>query len=774
MEQFGEPSASQIPERKGSLVSQIIIGLAFLLPVFLVPFSSFPFQFSKIALVLVVVAVVFFLGSIKTLRSGVMNIVWSPLLLGVLLLPALYFVGSLFSIIPSASLFGYQLETDTFGFIALAAALTLMTVGAIRTERNILSTLTAFLVAGWVVVLFQILQFIFGGMFSLPLLSTPISNLLGKWNDLALFVGLVGSLALVSLETLSLPKLHRGLLWATILVSLFFLAVVNFALAWLLFGVVAFMMLVYSFVRMRAPGSRGWGTSSLVVFAVVVFFALAGGSLSASLQNGLNIQALEVRPSMEGTVGVMNSIYSESPVFGAGPNTFSLNWFKSRPTDIISTPFWDVNFSAGFGFIPTAVATGGIAVLLGWLLFIGLFLWYAVRALLKSGEWEGKSAYFTAATALAVTYLIIAHVFYVPSAVMTLLMFLFFGLFVSSLRGTQFIKEGTVLFSENPRFGFVSVLGIAVCMVLALVSVYGVGRVYASSVYHDRAIQLSGTGDLEAAIASATQATTLVEQDRYFRTRTALDLIKLQSIVATNETDTKTQEEFRTTLTQAINDSARAVELNPHAFENWMTRASVYGAVVPLNIQGAFDNAKAALEEARGRNPGTPEIDFRLAELSAVRNEIVEAREFAAAALKKKADYTPAVLLLAQLSFNEGKLDEAIRSVEAAVYFEPQNPQLMYQLGLLRLEAKDYAGAQTAFETALKISPEYANASFFLGQAYVFLKKNDEAMEQFKTLSLKNPDNQVLKDVITALEKGENPFLKGTPLPPEETASVTP
>jgi tetratricopeptide (TPR) repeat protein len=195
----------------------------------------------------------------------------------------------------------------------------------------------------------------------------------------------------------------------------------------------------------------------------------------------------------------------------------------------------------------------------------------------------------------------------------------------------------------------------------------------------------------------------------------------------------------------------------------------VYEAVVPLNIDGAIDKAFETLAFAGLLNPTSPEVDYHVASLKAYQEDFAGARAGAESALSKKADYTPAILLLAQLSLNEGKLDDAIGAVNAAIVFNPRDSSLLYQLGLLQLQAKRYQPAADAFQAALGLTPDYANASFFLGQADVFLGKKDEALRIFKNLQTKNPDNMTLQGVITDLENGKNPFEQGT-VPPAEQA----
>lgn len=765
--------------------SWAVAGIAFLMPVFFIPSAVFPFQFSKVLVVLVGVVLILTVFAIRVLRKGNLSFLWSKLLIPLLILPVAYFISSVFSPVPSVSLFGFQLDQDTFGFIALMSILALATTLVVRTEKRIFSTLFALMIAGWGVLLFQIIQLIFKNPILPSLFSSPIANTVGSWNDLALFIGLIASLSIFALETLKLAKLSKALVGITLLVSLFFLAVANFQLAWILVSLVAFIMLISAFTHRKhvapqdgaAPSFGTKGILSIVVFAIAIFFLFFGGTTqnpgpATALQDSFNIQALDVRPSMAGTLSVLQNTYTRNPVFGSGPNTFSSEWLITRPAEITETPFWNVAFNAGFGSIPTSFATGGILVAFAWLLFIGVLLFTAVRALLTAPMRTDRSYLLIAATSLGSLFLLVAHIFYVPSQSLTAMLFLFVGLFIASLRSTDLTKPVSISFIDSPRLGFLSVLLVAVSLVVSLVSLYGTGSVYAAGIQEGKAVLSANAGDLDASIVAATNAARLSPQDRYFRMLTALNIAKMNEVAQKGSADKKTQDEFQTYLAASVDTSQRAVSANPLNVDNWLSRASVYETVVPLKITGAYENAIEALKEAEKRNPRTPEVDYRIASLEAFSNKFAEARKSAESAVQKKSDYTPAILLLAQLALNEGRIDDAINSVNSAIVFNPNNSQLLYQLGLLQLEAKKYIEAMDSFESALLITPDYANASYFLGQTKVLLGKRDEALLIFKALQEKNSDNEALQKVIAALEKGENPFEGGTVAPQEPSTGI--
>jgi tetratricopeptide (TPR) repeat protein len=758
---------------KGTISSFIFAALAFLIPFFFIPSAVFPFQFSKVLLTLVAVVLAFAIFAVKALRARAFTFDWSLVSLSFFVLPLTYLLSAVFSSVPALSFMGYQLDQDTFGFMALAGATAFVTTLAIRSEAKILSVLLGLLVGGWVAIVFQTLQVFFGVPISLGLFSSSVQNLVGTWNDFGLLSSLIGSLALLSLETLSLSTARKAILAVTLFAVVVMLALVGSTLAWALLGIVAFSTLIFSFMRPREEGNEGMhrGTrsaASLIALVVVAFFLFFGSGVSASLQNHFAISALDVSPSFQGTLGVMGHVYSKNPIFGSGPNTFGDDWFAARPAATLSTVFWATDFVSGVGYIPTAATTGGLVVALGWLFLIAVFLFVAVRALLSAPATDERSYFLLVATSVGSAFLLVAHFFYDPSPSLTILLFLFLGLFVSSLRSTRFLRTVSVSFAESPRLGFLSVLVLAIALVLSLVSVYRVGETYASAVYAGRASVRANANDLPGALTAINQAIALSPQDTYLRSATQLQLASLNTLVQSGANDQKTQQSFQNGLSLAIAAANQAVAFDPLSYANLMNRASVYEAVVPLGIQGAADNAHTALESARPLNPASPEVDYQEAALKEYAKDHEGAKTLANAAIAKKADYTPAILLLAQIAINEGNLSDAITSLKSALVFNQNDPSLLYELGLLELQNKQYADAATTLQAALDASPDYANAKFFLAGADMFLDKKDDALALLKELQTANPDNATLTSVINDVEAGKNPFAgSNSPLPPE-------
>src|SRR5690606_20904757 len=132
-------------------------------------------------------------------------------------------------------------------------------------KENIFYSLLGFFVAALVVALFQLIRVIFGaGALSFGIFPNATSNLIGNWNDLGIFFAGSALLSVVTLEMMRLAKPFKFLTYAILIVSLFFLVLVNFAPIWIALGIFSLVFFIYlvSFDHF-SPGTQKSVSSSL-------------------------------------------------------------------------------------------------------------------------------------------------------------------------------------------------------------------------------------------------------------------------------------------------------------------------------------------------------------------------------------------------------------------------------------------------------------------------------------------------------------------------------
>ncbi len=733
----------------------------FLLPTAVVWSTVIPTQSLKMSIAAVALVGASALAVLGAFKRGGVSLPMSLSLFAVWLIPIAYLLSASFGPSFVTSLVGTALETDTVFFMAMAALAFSVPFFVFESKTDHMRALLVLLAVAAVTGVFHLARLFFGAdTFSFGVMTNALFSPLGKWNDVGIFFGLVALVSLVSFESLRLKDMERYVLGAALTVSLFFVALVNFTPVWVLLCVASLGIILYRFIVARESGT--FSVAATIVFCLALVALIFASTFGAGLARTFSVEQIEARPSWGSTLVVARETVSKDPVFGSGPNTFLAQWDMYRPALINDSVFWNADFTSGVGLVPTSVVTTGLVGFVAWLLFVLSLVWLGLRALILKASTDQSQYHLTLATFVGGMYLLIMSVVYLPSPQLILIGFALLGMFAVLAHREAGAREFEINFRERPRLGFIAVLGLALTLVLSVVTVYGAGTIFASNVAFERATRAAQVdGNLDAALADLATATSLSQQDRYYRFATLIHVSRLNTLLSAPQNtidEAKAQQEFQASLGAAVESGLQAVRLNDTNYRNWQTLATAYQTVVPLNITGSYEAAVSALKSAQAYNPTMPTIPLQRAQLEAAKGNRDAIRGFIEETLALKRDFTPALLLLAQIELDGGNLKAAIERAESAAVFEPSNPVLHFQVGVLKFENKDLPGALESFSRAVALAPDYANARYYLGRTYLSQGERDQATAEFMEVARLNPDNTEVADVIESLKAGENPF----------------
>ena len=714
-------------------------------------------------------------------RLGRGNVIFPPaMLLGALWLPVIaYALSAVFSGIPFAhALWGTALEPDTLGFMLVIAVLGTLSALILRRPEQYRSFLRAGAYAFGVLTLVQAVIVIIGQF--APSTLSPSFSLVGSFGDLASISGLGIIAVLITMRFFEVrSRVHHALLVASTAVALFLLALANSTLVWTLVALVALGLFVESVMRRNSrtsdgdldeavvmdetPLESGEGNRSLVlplvVLAVSLFF-LIGGNLGGALANTLNINVLNVRPSWQSTFSIAQKAYSTAPIFGSGPGTFGVEWLKYRDAGLNSTVFWNVDFSSGIGFIPTSFVTTGAVGALAWFALMALFLVLGIRMLIRRTPEDPYIRFVAILSFISAVYLFAVALFDLPSATVLALAFVFAGLFASTMRYAVRGAQWGVMFSRSPRLGFVIVFSLTILLLASVVAAYTlVGRYVATSQLASAGVALSN-GDLDTADRAVTNAISFVPSAAAYQAQAAIANARLNLIAAsTTMARAAAQQAYQTTLQAGINAALTATNLDSSDYQSWVALGNLYSQAVPLGVSGAYDSAKTAYKKAEALNPTNPQIPYILAQLNIANKDNKAAKEDLKAAITLKQDYTAAIFLLSQLEVQDGNVQEALNAALAAAYFTPNNPNILFQVGILYAAQNDYGNAVLALDAAVAANPQFANARYFLSAVHA--KRGDfqnAALQMQAIADMSNENAAAVASQLAALKAGKNPF----------------
>jgi len=749
----------------------LLLFLVTALPLFVLTISHVPSLMVKIFVggSLVFLSLLFF--AVKHIKNQEITLPKSFILGAVWLLPLAYLFSSLFTS-GSQTFFGEQLMMDSTVFMLVLAIILTITAVTLNTFKKALGLYMAMLLSASLLAIAEVYIF-FVARHSLQDLGLQSISLVGTLNDLGIFFGLITIFVLLSLVLLPITKMVRSALWVVLAFSIFFLVVVNLAALWWILGGFSLSFFIFSFSNSYFSKSGvkfdQLSIASLVVFILTMFF-IFGTPLTQKITGWTNVGEFDVRPSWGTTVSIADQSLSDSSViFGTGPGTFSNVWSRYMPLGINVTAFWLTPFPYGIGLVPTSVVTTGLLGLLAWVLFFGVFIWKGSRSMLfpSDSSQDSIAEYIKVTSFISALYLWINTVIQVPSPVLVIYATILTGVFVASLSfGSDSKKHLTLAFRDNPRVGFAITFVLSLAVLGSVGGVYGFATRYIAEAYFQKAAHLATEeGKIDESYDFVTKAIERSKVDVYYRLLSNLDMVQVKKLIAQNKPPEEIKEEYEKLLVRSISNAMEATKLDKNDYQNWENLGNIYHSNIPYGVDGVVDSALSSYDQALTMHPNSPSLYYVKAVLEHSRGDSEKAREYVQKAITLRNQYTDAIFLLAQIQIENNEIQSAIKSVEAITLFNPLDSVAFFQLGLLHYAAEEFQSSVRAFEKALGIYSEYANARYFLGLSYWRLGNNARALEEFKKVKETNPENAEVASVIANLEAGKEPFV--------ETATTT-
>ncbi|MBM2818037.1 MAG: General transcriptional co-repressor, acts together with Tup1p, glucose repression mediator protein [Parcubacteria group bacterium] len=753
---------------------------SFLLPLFFIPLKFVSLEFSKVLMIVLGVLISLAFWSLARIKEGKFEFPATILSASSIFVILIYLLSSIFSENKMNSLIGNGFELGTFGLVFIGFVIMFIVSSIFRTKDKIFYSYIGLLISFLVIFLFQTTRLLLGADFlSFGIFTDITSNMVGKWNDLGIYFGLIAILSIATLLLTRLGKPMRFFLYFASIASLFFISLVNFKFVWFVIGIFALVFFIYS-VSLRRGEAKSANTgnspqnskkvSYLILFFLIVsvVFIIDGFRskhiIGDSFAGYFNISQFEVRPSFQGTSEILKANLKENPIFGSGPNRFVNSWLLFKPDGVNNTIFWNFDFNYGVGIIPTFITTTGALGMISWILFLGVFLYTGFRYIFIKTS-NQFSRYLIVSSFLASLYLWIVNVLYVPSAAIFFSSFFFTGLFIGALINENLIPMKNFPYLGNPRRSLISMPILVVIIISSATGGYIYLQRFLSNVYFQKSINsLNVAGNIDEALKYATRAISYTKNDLYYRLMSDIYLARLNSLsLQKNITSETLSSQLEPIFRKAVENSKAAIDYDNTNYQNYLSLGRVYESVMP--IEGAYKLASENYNNALKFNPRSPSINLMLARLETSNKNNAKAREYIIKSLQLKNNYTDAVFLLAQIEIAEGNIKDAIKLVEAGSTLTFDNPVVFFQLGILKYsdKEKDYKGAAEAFEKALALNSSYSNARYFLGLSYYNLGRQNDAIKQFEMVQSLNPDNKEVELILKNLKEGRAPFMNAEP-----------
>ena len=447
-------------------------------------------------------------------------------------------LATIFSQNPSASLAGVGYEMGTFLAYSIMFILMLLSASFFQDKKRSSGIFTILMLAFFLVYVVQILNLIFGWTFGIVGAGSG-ANLIGSWNDLGIFAGLIALISVIYLEFFKVNSTIRNVASLALLLSATLIILVNFSTLWWVIGIGALLMLLSRLFGRKADSAtlhtegqpheggeaakpaarkRNIPLAALIVLALSILFIIFGRS-GGFLETGVGKVAptpLEVRPSLRGTFSVIGPTLKSDPILGVGPNLFSRKWNLHKPIAVNEGPFWNIDFNQGYSHIVSTIVTHGILGAIAWLLFLIALIVTALKAL-RNKELSGPAKMPVMLAGLSTLYLWLFSLIYTPSVAIVALTYLMTGIFVATLVSAG-MGQNYALKREGGKGRSLVTIFAVVLLLLGLTGGYmSLQKHRAFTGYAATITELSLNNDPAAAIESLDKVVSIDRNDLYLR-----------------------------------------------------------------------------------------------------------------------------------------------------------------------------------------------------------------------------------------------------------------
>ena len=742
-----------------ALSLSVFLGLAAFLPGGFLPTSILK---GYLLVACVLVALVSWL--LGRLIEGVFRIPWTRMLvaMGGMLLALL--LSALFSNATYLTFFGEGFDVGTFAVIGSLILSMFLISTLFTTRRRVFTFLQTFFLVYIVLALYQLVHVFFPAQTSFGIFTSRVDSPVGLWNDFAFLSGAALIGFIIVIEFMKPARLMKIIAIIGAILSFFFLVLTNILMAWVLVGFSAIVVLIYILITNRFAEKRHFPFLSFSLSLIALLFVLANNLFGPVLSSRLNTSFIDIHPSIQSSVHVAGLSLREDPVFGPGPNTFLNQWLVHRPWAANIHTLWDVPFTSGSSFMMTTAVLSGALGILACLLFLYAYAYESSKKVFLPTA-DHKTSTPVLGIFLFSLYFLLAIIFASPGIAIVICAFSFMGLLFGSLVGEKRIPERTVNFLKDQRISFFSILCIVALLMIAAGTAYASTERFASIIFFEKGLASANVSDIDKANKRLSQAISLADLPLFERTRVLFAEEAVRKTLGLSTKDV-TPDTVRSMLQASIglgNSSAKqAVALNPQDPANYLALGDFLRILYPLKIDGLYDGAKDAYNQAITLAPHYPKSYLGLAQLYFDAKDTKNARVYIQKALAEKPNYTDAYFLLAQIETADGNDDAALKRIEDTTMIDPNNPDTYFHLGVLHYNRKEYTDAIGALRTTIALNNQYLNAWYFLALCDQKTGATTEANDILTKLHAAFPTND---NITSALNGNPNTTTDATPLP---------
>ena len=733
--------------------------LAGLLPILFLPWTSDVLDFNKQTFLIFLVFISLFSWMVKVLVSGkfLANLNKTHIAVGLIFVTGL--LSTIFSQNKYGSFWGWpQPSTDSLITI-IGLVILYFILSNTFSKKEIINSIIISSISGSVAILFGTLQLL--GLFIIPFgfLKSAAFNTIGSVGSLGIFIA--AFLPLLTVLVILTEKWFRIIFSSAIALCAISIVLINYPIVWWLVLVSSILLIVFGVFKKDIIDLR-WLSISMFFLVLSLFFIILHPPVSGAQR------PVEVYLSQVSTLDISLKTLKQNPIFGSGLGTFIFDFSKYKKTDFNNSQLWNVRFNKGVSEVLNTLATTGFLGFVALLAFMAITGFYGIKFIfmpdLKDKKNGGYIYILSGGILIAALSLFVAFFIYTASFYVYVFLFIMIASIVA-------------LTSENEEYQLSpsSLLTLGVTFVFTLFFIFGLGLLildgqrYLAEINYHKGISANTNDKIISSLEKAVSLNSSV--DVYLTDLSQAYLSQVSDTLNQKGlSDSDKSAKVQTLITNAINASSFATNINPNSVADWSIRGFVYQSLIG-SVPKSEDWAISSYEEAIKLDPANPYYPTQkgivlLAKAygidkdnaDAKKQDLDNAKTQFDNAIKLKSDYASARFQLAMVYSAQGKTDQVMPALQEAKKYALSDVGLSFQIGLLYFQNKDYQNAQAELERTVSLNQNYSNALYFLGLTYSYEGQKDKAIASIKKVLDLNPDNAEIKIVLDNLNNNKDPL----------------
>lgn len=410
---------------------------------------------------------------------------------------------------------------------------------------------------------------------------------------------------------------------------------------------------------------------------------------------------------------------SKNALFGYGPSSYADAYSILKPMWLNNESYWQFVFDSAFNWPLTMVVSIGLLGTLAWLVFI----WKTLESIFKN-KTNADNPNF-AEERFLLTFLVVTFLwqFIIPInilllALQAIALAFFFNIHAKEKQivSARSFLNLPISKSQKVKLAMLFVVS-SVAILGSLFAFFEYGKNCVSAFLLYQSSQAASENRITVAYQKQQAARSLVPYSDALRRSYATMNLEI-AVALSNKTniDAAEQGQVLQLVNQAITEAKAATIINPYNYQNWLTLAEIYLQLVeaaPQAQQQAFD----ALAKAATYNPNNPDIRLRLGQLFYSQKQYAQAEIFFSQAIERKPDLASAYYSLAKAASANGDMTDAKNAFVTALTLlksdsqDYQQVQTEYQNFQKQLEASQSAQSTNNQKTENKIDPTASSSA---------------------------------------------------------------